>query len=45
MFYFTEGGNFDGQCCVAESGLATWYNANKMCCSADGSVLPIGTCL
>lgn len=40
-----QGGNFDGQCCVAESGLATWYNANKMCCSADGSVLPIGTCL
>ena len=39
-----QGGNFLGECCVDSNGLASWFNANKQCCS-DGYLYPLGTCV
>ena len=40
-----QGGNFMGECCFNQEGLATWFNANKQCCSDDGALYALGTCV
>lgn len=40
-----QGGNFVGECCFNQDGLATWFNANKQCCSDDGALYELGTCV